>query len=233
MTAHHPLRGDVTVLVPAAGLGTRLGPGEPKALRHLGGVSLLVHAVRRLCEATSVGSIVVAAPPGCAAEVAELLAGQVADHVRLDVVEGGATRQLSVGAALAASPKSYPIVLVHDAARAFAPADLVERVADAVRSGHAAVIPVLPVTDTIKQVDASGHVVATLDRTALRAVQTPQGFRRDVLEAAHRAAVDAHTDDAGLVERLGVRVFAVPGADEALKITRPGDLALAETLLRG
>ena len=206
------MRGDVTVLVPAAGLGTRLGPGEPKALRQLGGVSLLVHAVRRLCEATSVGSIVVAAPPGCAAEVAELLAGQVADHVRLDVVEGGATRQLSVGAALAASPKSYPIVLVHDAARAFAPADLVERVADAVRSGH---------------------VVATLDRTALRAVQTPQGFRRDVLEAAHRAAVDAHTDDAGLVERLGVRVFAVPGADEALKITRPGDLALAETLLRG
>jgi 2-C-methyl-D-erythritol 4-phosphate cytidylyltransferase len=232
VTAQHPLRGDVTVLVPAAGLGTRLGPGEPKALRRLGGVSLLVHAVRRLCEATSVGSVVVAAPPGSAAEVRLLLAEQVATNgVRVDVVAGGATRQHSVAAALAAAPEGFPIVLVHDAARAFAPVDLIERVAAAVRSGHPAVIPVLPVVDTIKQVDESGHVIATLDRSALRAVQTPQGFQRELLEAGHRAAVDAHTDDAGLVEKLGVRVFGVPGAEAAMKITRPGDLVLAEQLL--
>jgi 2-C-methyl-D-erythritol 4-phosphate cytidylyltransferase len=232
VTAQHPMRGDVTVLVPAAGLGTRLGPGGPKALRQLGGVSLLVHAVRRLCEAPSVGSVVVAAPVGCASEVSDLLAAQIAPgDVQLDVVEGGSTRQLSVGAALAAAPSRYEIVLVHDAARAFAPADLVERVAEAVRAGHHAVVPVLPVVDTIKQVDESGHVIATLDRSALRAVQTPQGFRRDVLEAGHRQAVDAHTDDAGLVEKLGVRVFGVPGAEAALKITRPADLAFAEMLL--
>jgi 2-C-methyl-D-erythritol 4-phosphate cytidylyltransferase len=233
VTAQHPLRGDVTVLVPAAGLGTRLGPGGPKALRQLGGVSLLVHAVRRLCEAPSVGSVVVAAPVGWVAEVHALLAEQVVPAgVQLDVVEGGLTRQHSVAAALAAAPRTYPIVLVHDAARAFAPTDLVERVAAAVRRGHEAVIPILPVVDTIKQVDESGHVIATLDRSVLRAVQTPQGFRREVLEAGHRSAVDAHTDDAGLVENLGVRVFGVLGAEAALKITRPADLAFAEMLLR-
>jgi 2-C-methyl-D-erythritol 4-phosphate cytidylyltransferase len=233
VTAQHPLRGDVTVLVPAAGLGTRLGPGGPKALRQLGGVSLLVHAVRRLCEAPSVGSVVVAAPVGCVAEVYALLAEQVvAAGVQIAVVEGGSTRQHSVAAALAAAPGTYPIVLVHDAARAFAPPDLVERVAAAVRHGHEAVIPILPVVDTIKQVDESGHVIATLDRSVLRAVQTPQGFRREVLEAGHRSAVDAHTDDAGLVENLGVRVFGVIGAEAALKITGPADLAFAEMLLR-
>lgn len=237
MTAQHPLRGDVTVLVPAAGLGTRLGPGAPKALRPLGGVSLLVHAVRRLCAAPSVGSVVVAAPVGSVAEVRALLADQViAGRVQIDVVEGGQTRQQSVAAALAAAPDRFPIVLVHDAARAFAPAELIERVAAAVRRGHDAVIPVLAVVDTIKQVDETGHVIATLDRAVLRAVQTPQGFRRHVLEAGHRAAIDAHTDDAhtddaGLVEGLGVRVFGVVGAEAALKITRPADLAFAELLL--
>jgi 2-C-methyl-D-erythritol 4-phosphate cytidylyltransferase len=231
VTAQYPLRGDVTVLVPAAGLGTRLGPGAPKALRPLGGVSLLVHAVRRLCVAPSVGSVVVAAPVGRVTDVYALLSEQVAPGVQLDVVEGGSTRQQSVAAALAAAPMPYPIVLVHDAARAFAPVDLVERVAAAVRAGHEAVIPVLPVVDTIKSVDESGHVIATLDRSALRTVQTPQGFRRDLLEAGHRSAMDAHTDDAGLVEKLGVRVFSVLGAEAALKITRPADLAFAEMLL--
>jgi 2-C-methyl-D-erythritol 4-phosphate cytidylyltransferase len=124
------------------------------------------------------------------------------------------------------------IVLVHDAARALVPPSLVQRVAAAVRDGHDAVIPVLPLVDTVKQVDDSDHVIGTVDRSVLRAVQTPQGFRRAVLEAAHRAAVDALTDDAGLVEKLGVRVMCVPGSEAALKITRPHDLAVAEVLLR-
>jgi 2-C-methyl-D-erythritol 4-phosphate cytidylyltransferase len=233
VTAQDSMRGDVTVLVPAAGLGTRLGPGGPKALRQLGGVPLLVHAVRRLGQASSVGSVVVAAPVGCVHEVRDLLgAVAVPLGVRVDVVEGAAERQGSVARALAAAPAGFPIVLVHDAARAFAPAALIDRVAAAVRSGHPAVVPVLAVVDTIKQVDESGHIVATLDRSVLRAIQTPQGFQRDLLEAAHRAAVDAHTDDAGLVEKMGVRVFGVPGDEAALKITRPADLALAELLLR-
>jgi 2-C-methyl-D-erythritol 4-phosphate cytidylyltransferase len=136
-----------------------------------------------------------------------------------------------VAAALAAVPAGPEIVLVHDAARALTPPELVESVAAAVRCGHGGVIPVLPVVDTVKEVDAGERVLGTVDRAALRAVQTPQGFRRSVLTAAHEAAGDPLTDDAGLVEKLGVPVVCVPGSELALKITRPFDLALAEHLL--
>jgi 2-C-methyl-D-erythritol 4-phosphate cytidylyltransferase len=229
VTAQQCVRGDVAVLVPAAGLGVRLGPGGPKALRLLGGEPLLVHAVRRLSSAPSVGCVVVAAPADAVDSVTAMLAGVAS--VPLLVVAGGATRQLSVSAALAVVPADFQIVLVHDAARALTPPELVERVAAAVREGHGAVIPVLPVVDTIKQVDGDGVVLGTVDRSVLRAVQTPQGFRRTVLVAAHAAAVDDLTDDAGLAEKLGEAVRTVPGDEAALKITRPLDLALAELLL--
>jgi 2-C-methyl-D-erythritol 4-phosphate cytidylyltransferase len=224
------MRGDVAVLVPAAGQGIRLGPGGPKALRSLRGEPLLVHAVRRVAAAPSVGCVVVAAPADSVAAVRDLLSS-VHEHVELLVVAGGTTRQESVAAALGAVPDRYDIVLVHDAARALAPPELVERVAAAVRDGHAAVIPALPVVDTIKHVQPNGEVLATLDRSALRAVQTPQGFLRSVLVEAHAAAVDDHTDDAGMAEKMGVRVWTVPGEELALKITRPLDLAIAELLL--
>lgn len=227
MTAQLNPRGDVAVLVPAAGAGVRLGPGAPKALRLLAGEPLLVHAVRRVAAAPSVRSIVVAAPPAEVSAVRDLLA-PVAE---VTVVAGGAHRQASVAAALAAVPAEAEIVLVHDAARALTPPDLVEAVAAAVRSGRDAVIPVLPVVDTIKEIAPDGRVLGTVDREALRAVQTPQGFRREVLVAAHAAAVDPLTDDAGLVEKQGGRVWCVPGSEYALKITRPFDLALAECLL--
>lgn len=152
------------------------------------------------------------------------------ERVRLIVVAGGASRQASVAAALAAVPADFHIVLVHDAARALTPPELVEAVANAVRGGHGAVIPVLAVVDTIKQVDDFGVVVGTVDRSVLRAVQTPQGFRRDVLTSAHAAAVDEHTDDAGMAEKIGVPVHTVPGSEAAMKITRPFDLAVAELL---
>ena len=229
MTAQDPMRGDVAALVAAAGSGSRLGPGAPKALRELGGASLLEHAVSRLARAPSVGLIVVAAP----AEHAESLRTRLDADVAVEIVVGGATRQASVAAALAAVPDQYRYVVVHDAARAFAPPDLIERVAQALRDGHRAVIPVLEVVDTVKQVDESGHVVATLDRSVLRSVQTPQGFHRDVLVAGHaRADICDVTDDAGLAERIGVRVYCVPGDESALKITRPADLERAESLLR-
>ncbi|MEU8392250.1 2-C-methyl-D-erythritol 4-phosphate cytidylyltransferase [Micromonospora sp. NPDC048843] len=227
MTAQLNPRGDVAVLVPAAGAGVRLGPGRPKALRLLAGEPLLVHAVRRLAAAPSVHTIVVAAPTAEVQAVRELLA-PVAPVI---VVPGGAERQASVAAALAAVPAGPTIVLVHDAARALTPPELVESVAAAVRGGRDAVIPVLPVVDTIKEVGADEVVLGTVDRSALRAVQTPQGFRRAVLSAAHAAAGDSLTDDAGLVEKQGVAVSCVPGSEYALKITRPFDLALAEHLL--
>lgn len=227
MIAQQQLRGDVAVLIPAAGSGVRLGPGIPKALRQLAGEPLLVHAVRHVAGAASVGMIVVAAPPSGVASVVDLLASVAP----VTVVAGRATRQGSVAAALAAVPDRFGIVLVHDAARALAPAALLERVAAAVRDGHDAVIPVLPVIDTIKRVGTGDEVAGTVDRSSLRAVQTPQGFRRAVLIKAHAAAVDGHTDDAGLVEGMGGRVFCVPGDERALKITRPIDLLIAEALL--
>ncbi|WP_431905205.1 2-C-methyl-D-erythritol 4-phosphate cytidylyltransferase [Micromonospora carbonacea] len=229
MTAQLNPRGDVAVLVPAAGAGVRLGPGAPKALRPLAGEPLLVHAVRRIAAAASVHTIVVAAPAAEVDAVRDLLA----PVAPVTVVPGGAERQASVAAALAAVPAGPEIILVHDAARALTPPELVESVAAAVRSGHDAVIPVLPVVDTIKEVGPGEVVLGTVDRSALRAVQTPQGFRRAVLTGAHEAAGDPLTDDAGLVEKQGVPVVCVPGSEHALKVTRPFDLALAEHLLAG
>jgi 2-C-methyl-D-erythritol 4-phosphate cytidylyltransferase len=221
-TSEPPLEAsDVAVLVPAAGIGMRLGGGTPKALRELAGESLLVRCCRNL---SGVGLIVVAAPPDAVDLVARLVRGAV-------VVAGGQTRQESVANALAAVPSEFDIILVHDAARALAPFSLVTSVAKAVRDGHDAVIPVLPVVDTIKQVNALGDVVATVDRAELRAVQTPQGFRRALLAKAHATVTDSHTDDAGMVERLGATVHTVPGDPRAMKITTPADLRLAEVWL--
>ena len=227
MTAQLNPRGDVAVLVPAAGAGVRLGPGGPKALRTLAGEPLLVHAVRRVAAAPSVALIVIAAPPADVDAVRSLLAGVAP----VTVVPGGAERQQSVAAALAVVPSSLGIVLVHDAARALTPPALIEEVAGAVRGGLSAVIPVLPVVDTIKEVGPDEVVLGTVDRSVLRSVQTPQGFRHDVLAAAHRAGLTAHTDDAGMVEKAGVPVTCVPGSELALKITRPLDLLIAEALL--
>jgi 2-C-methyl-D-erythritol 4-phosphate cytidylyltransferase len=137
-----------------------------------------------------------------------------------------------VAAALAVVPRNVDIVLVHDAARALTPPGLIESVAAAVRGGRPAVIPVLPVVDTIKEVGPGEVVHGTVDRAVLRSVQTPQGFRHDVLAAAHAAATDPLTDDAGLVEKAGVAVTCVPGSELAMKITRPLDLILAEALLQ-
>ncbi|MCW2726677.1 MAG: 2-C-methyl-D-erythritol 4-phosphate cytidylyltransferase [Frankiales bacterium] len=217
----------VAVLVPAAGRGERLGPGAPKALRELAGETLLVHAVRGLRGAPSVGPIVVAAPPSEVGQVEQLLAAY-----DVTVVRGGPERQDSVRLALAVLGPDVDLVLVHDAARALTPPAVVEAVVAALRAGADAVVPVLPVTDTVKRVDGD-RVRVTVDRSDLRVAQTPQGFRREVLAAAHAQAGPAATDDAALVERLGLTVDTVPGSEEAFKVTRPFDLLMAEAVLRG
>lgn len=153
------------------------------------------------------------------------------------VVPGGAERSDSVALGLAALPPEVGIVLVHDAARALTPAQVLDRVVAAVREGHAAVTPALPVVDTVKQVevdaDGSEHVVATVDRSTLRAVQTPQGFLRETLERAHAEHDGARpqTDDCGMVEALGGRVHVVPGDPRAMKITTAHDLEVAAAWL--
>ena len=226
------------VIVPAAGRGERLGPGVPKALRPINGVPMLVHAVRALSSASSVSLVVIAAPSDGVAEVQQVLA----EHRLLDddlgrasrvVVAGGDTRQDSVALALGAIPDEIDVVLVHDAARPLVPSALVDAVSAAVRSGADAVVPGIPVVDTVKSVDAAGRVTDTPDRSQLRAIQTPQGFRREVLIAAHAAAdpTAPATDDAGLVEALGKTVLVIAGDEEAFKVTRPLDLVLAEAVV--
>jgi 2-C-methyl-D-erythritol 4-phosphate cytidylyltransferase/2-C-methyl-D-erythritol 2,4-cyclodiphosphate synthase len=209
---------DAVVLIPAAGRGERLGSDRPKALVDLLGRTLLEHAVESCAASTSVAHVVIAAPPELVAEVQALVPGHT-------VVAGGNQRSASVRAALAAAPVGLDIVLVHDAARALAPSSLIDRVAEAVRRGAAAVVPGVEVTDTVK-VTRDGTVTSTPDRSQLRAIQTPQGFRREVLARAHAAGKDA-TDDAGLVEALGIAVSVVEGDPLAYKITTPADLARA------
>lgn len=211
-------------MVVAGGMGTRLGAGRPKALVEVGGEALVVHAVRRAQSARTVTQVVVVAPATHVDEFRSLLGESV------DVVPGGAERTDSVAAGLAALRPDVGVVLVHDAARALAPADLFERVAAAVADGAEAVVPGMPVTGTIKQVDEHGAVVATPDRAALRAVQTPQGFSREALTRAHALGAQA-TDDAALVERSGGRVLVIDGDPLAVKVTTPTDLAHVERLV--
>jgi 2-C-methyl-D-erythritol 4-phosphate cytidylyltransferase len=208
-------------------------------LRHLHGEPLIVHAVRLLAAAEPVTSVVVAAPPDDVEHVTALLAA-VPIHATCTVVPGGSSRSSSVLRALQTLPDDVDVVLVHDAARPLTPVALVEAVDATVRAGHVAVVPGLAVVDTVKQVAADSAVVlprvlATVEREFLRAVQTPQGFDRAVLDAAYAAAlrdgVLEATDDAGLVERLGHDVVVAPGDELAFKVTRPLDLVLADAVL--
>ncbi|MFQ6171502.1 2-C-methyl-D-erythritol 4-phosphate cytidylyltransferase [Oryzobacter sp. R7] len=231
MTDAHAAARGVGVVVVAAGSGSRLGAGTPKAFVHLGGRPLVAHALDVVARVPGVTSVAVVVPPELADASGPAWAG-----VRLPpsavVVAGGAERTHSVAAGLAALDDSCDVVLVHDAARCLAPVAVFERVVAAVRGGAAGVVPGVPVVDTVKVVDERGVVVATPDRGSLRAVQTPQGFRRVVLEAAHAGGGDA-TDDAGLVEALGHEVLVVAGDPLAHKVTTPDDLAHAERLLVG
>jgi 2-C-methyl-D-erythritol 4-phosphate cytidylyltransferase len=269
----------------AAGSGARLGLGYPKALARLAACSLVGHAASRLCASGEITQIVVTAPREHLEAVTHALDETPGLTVPWRVVEGGPSRQASVAAGLAAlvalaehagsaerarptssapgtnSTAPYDVVLVHDAARPLASPDLVRRVVAAVRAGAGAVVPGLPVTDTVKTVGpvstsvlggtgggtspATGsselsleQVTGTVDRTPLRAVQTPQGFRWDLLLRAHAAGQDrahdeatAATDDSSLVEALGEPVFVVAGEAGALKITTTHDLAVAQVLV--
>ncbi|MFJ2608130.1 2-C-methyl-D-erythritol 4-phosphate cytidylyltransferase [Streptomyces sp. NPDC091279] len=225
-------------VIPAAGRGVRLGPGAPKALRTLGGTPMLIHAVRALAASRAVSLVVVVAPPDGAAEVRSLLdAHALPERTDFLVVPGGESRQESVRLGLDALPPGHDIVLVHDAARPLVPVDTVDAVIEAVREGAPAVVPALPLADTVKEVEPATTpgtpepVLATPDRARLRAVQTPQGFDRETLLKAHSTITEDVTDDAGMVEKLGQRVVVVPGHEEAFKVTRPLDLVLAEAVL--
>ena len=215
-------------LIVAAGRGERFGFGRPKALVTLAGKPMLDWSVAALQALPAVVRIVVALP---AAELARAPAGT-------DAVAGGAARSQSVQAALRAAPDGDPVI-VHDAARPLAAPELFERaLAELEFSGADAVIAAVPVSDTIKELGPDGRtVLRTLDRDRLWAIQTPQVFRRAVLENALLGASEQElstaTDDAWLVERAGGVVRVVQAGPDNLKVTTPTDLKVAELLLAG
>ncbi|MGO1592624.1 MAG: 2-C-methyl-D-erythritol 4-phosphate cytidylyltransferase [Ancrocorticia sp.] len=228
----------VVTVIAGAGGGTRLGLDGPKALVKLAGKPLIVHAVRSMVLSGVIDRCVVTAPEADVPAFQEALT-----HAGLGaaVVAGGITRQASVAAGLDAAGDA-DFVLIHDAARALTPPDQIRRVVEALKAGHVAVVPALPVVDTIKRVGASAAdgtepVLETLDRASLRGMQTPQGFDLHVVREAHarfaaNAAEESSSapDDAFLVEAAGHPVVLVEGSEMAMKVTRPLDLRIAELL---
>jgi 2-C-methyl-D-erythritol 4-phosphate cytidylyltransferase / 2-C-methyl-D-erythritol 2,4-cyclodiphosphate synthase len=209
-------------IIAGAGSGHRLGADLPKALVKLIDKTLVEHAVNSLAPVAQL--IVVTAPAGFEDQFKSILGDQV------KVITGGVLRSDSIRVALAEIGNEYEFVLVHDAARAIASTQLATNVINELANGEQAVIPALDVVDTIKEIDANGYVRNTPERANLRAVQTPQGFVKSVLAHAHASAEDA-TDDAALVEAIGIKVKVIAGEERALKITTKSDLARAVEIL--
>jgi 2-C-methyl-D-erythritol 4-phosphate cytidylyltransferase len=232
----------VFVILPAAGMGTRMAPGHatpnaPKQFLALQGLPILVHSLRAFASVPRVSSIYVAVRKPEMGRMESLISEySLASRVR--VVEGGDTRQASVSQALKAlSAADDDIILVHDAVRPLIDPATIERTIEAVESSGAAIVG-LPAVDTIKQVERTARgaiVTATIPREYIVQAQTPQGFRWSVLRQAFAdAEADGFigTDEASIVERSGVQVAVVMGSPANLKITHPGDLKLAEFYLQ-
>jgi 2-C-methyl-D-erythritol 4-phosphate cytidylyltransferase len=218
---------DVAVVIPAGGVGRRLGSATPKQLLRLGATTILARTVAQFVRHPAVSDVVVAAPPDYLVRTRRALVAVNAGD-RLHVVEGGAERQESVWRGLQAVPERAAIIAVHDAVRPFVTRALIDRVVEAARA-HGAAICALPIAETVKRV-RDGIVEATVDRSALWSVQTPQAFAAALLREAHeKARRDGFlgTDESMLVERLGHAVAVVPGLRENVKITTPDDLRRA------
>jgi 2-C-methyl-D-erythritol 4-phosphate cytidylyltransferase len=227
----------VFVIIPAAGLGTRMAGPQPKQFLALDGVPILIHSLRAFAGVERVTSIYVAVRQP-ETERAEAQVAEYGFTGRVHIVEGGDKRQESVEHALAALPaQDDDIVLVHDAVRPLIDAATIDRTIDAVAEYGAAIVG-LPAVDTIKQVERTAHgaiITATLPRESIVQAQTPQGFRFGLLKSAFAdASADGFvgTDEASLMERAGQAVYVVPGSPVNLKITQPGDLEIAEFYLR-
>ncbi len=222
---------DTAIIVVAAGSGTRLDGGAPKAFVGIDAHSILRHALDGVFAAAP-AQVIVVAPAGYEGDAESEMRAAAGDRADLGlVVTGGSTRQESVAAGLSALWGDVTTVLVHDAARALTPPDVIDAVALAAKDGG--VIPTLPVVDTLKRVDAD-VIVAAVDRAELAAAQTPQGFPRDLLVAAYATAREGgaeYTDDAALFAAAGHGVRQIAGSERGFKITTPADLERARHLL--
>lgn len=227
-----PATPQVAVIVVAAGTGMRLGFTEPKAFVQLGNRPILSRSLDAVFGVTNPMQVIVVVPADRVEQAEQIVrdaAGPASNYST--VVVGGETRQGSVAAGFAVLLPSIETVLVHDAARALTPVHQFETIIEAVRLSGSGVIPGLPISDTVKRIDTFDLVVSTVDRNELSAVQTPQGFPRQQLEAAYSKASGDFTDDAELVAEAGFNVTVVHGDPLAFKITTPWDLRRAEQVL--
>lgn len=218
--------GRVAAIIPAAGSGVRLAADVPKAFLALDGFSLLTRSALAM---SAVADVLIVAAPADSLDEASAQLAQV--DAEIHIVAGGEHRQESVANALRMVPADVSIVLVHDAARPLVPIKVTQDVVEAIRNGAKAVIPVLPLADTIKRVNNQGLAIETVDRNQLRRVQTPQGFDRATLDLAYQNPEVVATDDAGLMDALGIAVSTVAGDERALKITTMSDVHHALSLL--
>jgi 2-C-methyl-D-erythritol 4-phosphate cytidylyltransferase len=218
--------GRVAAIIPAAGSGVRLGADVPKAFLALGGLSLLTRSALAM---SAVADVLIIAAPADSLDEASNQVAQV--DAEIHIVTGGEHRQESVANALRMVPEDVSIVLVHDAARPLVPIEVTQNVVAAIRGGAKAVVPVLPLVDTIKRVNNQGIAIETVDRNQLRRVQTPQGFDRATLDLAYQNPEVVATDDAGLMDALGIPVVTVAGDERSLKITTMSDVQHALSLL--
>ncbi|MDW7730399.1 MAG: 2-C-methyl-D-erythritol 4-phosphate cytidylyltransferase [Bacillota bacterium] len=221
----------VAAIIAAAGAGLRMLSETRKQYMRLEGMPVLVRSVKLFCDRPDFETVAVVIPAGDEAEVRALLEPFCSSE-RLLFVEGGQTRQVSVSKGLKALPPSAGLVCIHDAARPLASVVLLEKLL-AAAAEYGAAVPVIPLNDTLKEIDPEGFITATLPRDKLRLVQTPQVFRRAIIEKAYREAFANATDDASLVELAGFVVRTVPGELTNFKITTPLDIALAALLLKG
>lgn len=221
---------DVGVVIVAGGSGSRTGSAELKQFRWVAGKPALLHSVQAFMARPDVGIVVVVLPKAYAADPPPWLFQ--CDIDRLLVSTGGRERHESVVSGLEDLPEEIAIAVVHDAARPLVTDATIDRVIAEARKGHGA-IAALPVVDTLKEVDEHGRIVRTVDRAGLWRAQTPQAFPREMIERAHVAARQDRvgaTDDAALVERLGLPVVVVRGSERAMKITDETDFARADAL---
>ncbi len=221
---------DVGVVIVAGGSGSRMGGGELKQLRWVAGKPMLLHSLQAFQARADVAMVVCVLPRQYAGDPPPWIFQSDAERLLIGV--GGATRAESVANGLEDLPPECQYVLVHDAARPFPSEGMIDRVISEARKGHGA-IAALPVSDTLKRVDADGRIAATVPRERLWRAQTPQGFPREMIERAHREGREngthaSATDDAALCELLGFPVFVVRGSERALKVTDDGDFARAE-----
>lgn len=226
------MKAKAAVIIPAAGFGTRMGSAEPKQYLLLGNKPIIIHTIEAFLCNNNISDIIVVVPKDKIVQTELLIEEYAVSSSLVSVIAGGARRQDSVYLGLSALSDSHDIVLVHDGARPLITQDVIDRCYEGARE-HGAVIAAVPVKDTLKKVEKDNTVAATVDRESLFQAQTPQAAIRKLLLKAYKVNGDRDvTDESSLLERANIPVSIVEGSETNLKVTRPEDLTLAETIFQ-